>query len=978
MTPHPLRVCRPLPLFASLLLVLFAPALRAADTGILTGYVSNSATGNLLEGARVQVPALGRTALTDSTGRYVIAEVPVGTYDVVASYIGLDVSRESVVVAAGARTTHDFALTSNVYKLDQFKVSGVREGSAAAITAQRNAINVKNVVAMDQFGNLPNMSAGELAMRLPGVAGNLDDEGNVTGLTVRGMGPTLNRVTVDGSLIANVGGLNRQFQTHSLTGAMFGELEVIKGHTPDQDADSLGGTINLKTRTPLSMTEKRRVTYSFGVRAAPSFTQQVPLRRAHPSHPLLNLSYEEVFDAFGGKHNLGVAVNAFYSENVAGYFRTIRDYQNTTSQPAYLWDYRTQDGYNNRKQSSLNVKFDYRLSSTTKLSLDTIYNDAFEPFNRLYETRAFTNQTTPNATTSGVIPGFTNRITQVRAVPTSVIDVTETMYSFYNRTRMVDLSGEHDLDRLTLDWHAVYSQMHANLGVGGGGTLTNRISGIGWTLDRTRSDLYPDFIQTAGPDITNPANYRPNGPLTARDSKRNVEVSEVRGNAKYDMPTRYPLAFKAGFQRRSQRAYEESKSRQWNYIGTGALPSDPSIHTWIAQKTGLVIPQWEAAGFIHGGQPVDPSLWKEDLYYREQQKFSPNRGAVETVTAAYAMAQGRFGKLGYITGVREERTDDDTWGYPKSHTGATAAQKAADPVGAADADYAGNYRKLKGHYTDAFPSAHLTYDVTSSLKAHLSWSKSFGRPALTNLLPNESYNDTAQTLTINNPSLKPEMASNWDASLEYYFEPVGMFSVAWFRKQITDFIVTGIENGTVPSGADNGYGGQYAGYTILTSENAGTAYVQGWEFSYQQQFTFLPGLLKGFGVMANYTTLDTHGDFGKSAYLGTGEVAGFIPRTGNLSLTWRYRQFSARVLYNYTGDYINSYSAASPGRNQYRFARNTINVGASYRIRPALTLFVDVANLTNEPQAYYRGIKDQMERTIIDGTTVTAGIEGRF
>ncbi|HVU36004.1 MAG TPA: TonB-dependent receptor [Opitutaceae bacterium] len=960
------------------LLALFVVSLQAANTGLLTGSVSNSATGNMLEGAKVDVPALGRSVLTDDTGRYVMPDLPAGTYEVVASYVGLDLGRETVVVPAGGRTTHDFALTSSIYKLEQFKVTGEREGSAAAITAQRNAPNVKNVVAMDQFGNLPNMSAGELAMRLPGVAGNLDDEGNVTGLTVRGMGPTMNRVTIDGSLIANVGGLNRQFQTHSLTGAMFEELEVIKGHTPDQEADSLGGTVNLKTRSPLSMTEKRRVMYSFGVRAAPPFTQQVPLRRDHPAHPLLNLGYEEVFDAFGGHHNLGVAVNAFYSENVAGYFRTIRDYQNTTNQPAYLWDYRTQDAYNNRKQSSLNVKFDYRLSPTTKLSLDMIYNDAFEPFNRLYETRAYTNQTTPNATTSGVIPGYTNRITQVRPVASSVIDVTETMYSFYNRTRMVDLGGEHDYDRLTIDWHAVYSQMHANLGVGGGGTFTNRISGIGWTLDRTKSDLYPDFIQTAGPDITNPANYRPNGPLTARDTKRNVEISDLRANAKYDLPTKYPLAFKAGFQRRSQRGYESSKSRQWTYTGTGPLPSDPSIHTWIAQKTGLVVPDWEAAAFVHNGTPVNPSLWKEDLYYGEQQKFSPNRGVIETVTAGYGMAEGRLGRLGYLGGVRVERTEDDTWGYPKSHTPATAAQKAADPVGAADADYAGNYRRLQGHYTDAFPSMHLTYNVTSRLKAHLSWSKSFGRPAMTNLLPNESYSDAAQTLTINNPSLKPEYADNWDASLEYYFEPVGLFSVAWFHKKITDFIVTGIESGTVPSGTDNGYGGDYAGYTILTSSNAGTAYVEGWEFAYQQQFTFLPGLLKGLGLMANYTTLETHGDFGGSAYRTGNQVVGFIPQTGNLSLSWRYGRFSARLLYNYTSDYIRSYSAASPGRNQYMRARPTINVGGSFQLRRGMSLFVDVVNLTNEPQAYYRGIKDQMERTIIDGTTLTAGIEGRF
>ena len=398
--PHPsARVRAPWlrTLFAvTLALLPFGTAVEAAEAGsaVISGNVNNTATGNLLPGARVEIPTLGLSALADSTGRYVLSGVPAGTHEIVASYTGLDSLRRTVSVSTGQRVAQNFDLTTAIYQLAEFKVTGEREGGAAAITAQRIADNVKNVVAMDSFGNLPNMSAGELAIRLPGVAGQLDEEGNVTGVIVRGMASTMNRVTVDGGLITNVGGMNRQFQTHSLTGAMFDQLEVIKGHTPDKGADSLGGTINLKTRSPLSMSEKRRVTYSAAARWAPPFSQQIPLREAHRMHPLINVSYQEVFGVLGGDRNLGVAVNTFYSENVAGYFRTIRDFQNTTNSPAYLWDYRTQDAFNNRKQGSLNVKLDYRLSPTSKFSLNTIYNDANEPFNRLYETRAFTGSST--------------------------------------------------------------------------------------------------------------------------------------------------------------------------------------------------------------------------------------------------------------------------------------------------------------------------------------------------------------------------------------------------------------------------------------------------------------------------------------------------------------------------------------------------------------------------------------------------------
>jgi iron complex outermembrane recepter protein len=154
--------------------------------------------------------------------------------------------------------------------------------------------------------------------------------------------------------------------------------------------------------------------------------------------------------------------------------------------------------------------------------------------------------------------------------------------------------------------------------------------------------------------------------------------------------------------------------------------------------------------------------------------------------------------------------------------------------------------------------------------------------------------------------------------------------------------------------------------------------VQGWEFSYQQQFTFLPGFLKGVSALANFTLLDTHGDFGGTGKLTSGQVAGFVPRSGNLSLSWRHRGFSTRVLWNYVGSYITSYSAASVGRNVYRFSRVLTNVGFAYQLRPSLSFTCDINNITNEPQRLYRGIPDQVQNHIIQGTSITMGVSGRF
>ena len=984
--PRSLSLSLSLPLSLSLLLPLFfaAPTAHAAT---LTGNISNVATGNLLEGAQVAVPSLGLSALTDNTGRYVLPSLPAGTHEVVVTYVGLDPARTTVTVNDSASTTRNFDLTSVVYKLDAFKVTGEREGGAAAITAQRNAENVKNIVAMDSFGNLPNMNAAEVAIRLPGVAGNPSDENLIDGFTIRGIGPGLNSVTLDGSPLTSQGALNRSTNMNNLTGSMFDQMELTKGHTPDKEAGSIGGTINLKSRSPLSMKERRRITYSAGVRYAPSFTEQTPTRENHRAHPLFNVGWQELLDVFGGERNLGLSLNVFYSENAVGGFRTLRDFENTTAQPAYLWDYRTWDNYNLRKQASISLKADYRLAPSTKLSINTVASDAVETFRRQYETRAFTTQAVFNPAlpatgtnaTAGILPGYTDRITQVRAAAGSTIEQTTTgPGNFANRMRRLDVGAEHVFGALQLDYNALYTQSNINGGGGGrGGILVNRITAVGWRLDRTDSDLYPRFTQTEGPDFNNAANYRPttyNNSILQNDD----QIKEARANARYTLPVSFPLSLKSGAVWRQHYASAESVARRWNYAGTTALPSDPTIITFDSVKTGRRLPQWEPVQFFADRQPITPSLWREDLYFNEQNKYTANRAVTENVTAGYALASGRVGRTGLIAGVRTERTETSSWGWVRARTGSTVAQQTADPVGSATRDYAGTQRNLSGSYTKSFPSAHLTHDLTSDLKARLSWSTSFGRPPLNNALPNETISETNQTLTVNNPSLLPQNAATWDATLEYYFEPVGTLSLGWFNKTITDYIVTGTNAGTIATGNDNGFNGEYAGFTRLTSANAGTAKVSGWEFNYQQQFTFLPGLLKGFGASANYTLIRTNGNFGGTTSRSTNEVPGFIPRTGNATLSWRYKKFSTRLLYNFTGSYITAFTAATPGRNLYRFQYATVNAGVSYQVRPNLQLTLDAANLTNEPQSLYRGVRSQMQNTILNGTSLTFGVNGRF
>jgi iron complex outermembrane receptor protein len=1008
-----------------LLTLALATPLAAADSasaapGVIVGNVISRATNNGLIGAKVEIPALNVTTFVDSTGRYRLSAAP-GTHDLVVTYTGLDSQTVPVVVSAGQTATRDFVLSSSVLVLEAFKVASAREGLSSAMTQQRNADNLKNVASMDQLGDMPNMNATELAIRLPGVTfANPGDE-VVEVISVRGMGAGMTSITIDGGGMSSFSAQNRNTRMTAFTGNMFESLELTKGQTPDRSVDSLGGGVNFKTRSPLNQSERRRITYSFTARQAPTFSEQVPLRAARRTHALFNGSYIEKFAIFGSESpNLAVSVNAFYSENAFGFFRTNRDYQQINTQPAFLWDYRTQDNYNNRKQRSLSTKWDYRLGRDSLLKLNLIYNDAPEPMRRQYQTRAFAgSQTTvPNATNTGVVPGWTNRITTVRAVQIpststntsattqpALIDVTSNLINRDQRLRHADLAGEHKFNRFDLDWNAVLSRTRYRflgsegnlinrignipfIGPNGGpGSATNNIvgpngeTGVGWILDRTQSDLYPRFIQNGGLDFTNPNNYRPavNG-LSTQSGNLDIDLlREARANVKYLVPIEsFTLFLKTGASIRDRSIELERRNRRWSYLGTTALPTDPSILLWDTLKTGRKIPQWEGAQFIQNGRPTNPALWQEDVYFYENNRRTASNKVGEVITGYYVMTQGKIGNNGFLAGIRREVTDTTGESARRVRVLSTAAQQLADPVGSAIRDSVPY--KNEGSYGQNFPSVHLWRDLTPNVKARAAWTTGFGRPTLANNVTALSFSDPNQTVTFGNPDLKPTRAYNWDFSVETYFSNSSSFTVGWFHKKLEDLIVSNFEIGTVGSGADNGFDGEFSGYSIRSSANAGTAFTQGWEFSYIQNFRFLPGALKGLTLNANLSQITAHGDYGTpGAYIKDKDVNGFIPLTMNVYLSWNYKKFGASASYNYTGENIrNAYNLAQPSRNQYLQSREIVNANLRYSLRPGLTLTFGVQNLFNEPQIYYRSVRDQLETFLVNGTTITGGVEGRF
>jgi outer membrane receptor protein involved in Fe transport len=113
------------------------------------------------------------------------------------------------------------------------------------------------------------------------------------------------------------------------------------------------------------------------------------------------------------------------------------------------------------------------------------------------------------------------------------------------------------------------------------------------------------------------------------------------------------------------------------------------------------------------------------------------------------------------------------------------------------------------------------------------YSSNIGRPPISSLLPRIDVTHETQVVVVNNPSLKPQNADNFDLSAEYFFEPAGLVSAGVFLKEISDFIYTDSSQ-FIAAGADNGFDGEYVGYNLRNSANGGFGKVKGLELAYQQ------------------------------------------------------------------------------------------------------------------------------------------------
>jgi TonB-dependent receptor len=133
-------------------------------------------------------------------------------------------------------------------------VVSTRRSQQSSIARKKNAATALDSIVAEDVGALPDRNIGEAISRMAGVALDRGDFGEGVSVAVRGNGPDLTRVEIDGQAVQSAGGTGdsgRGVEFRQLSADLIKSVDVVKGSTADMVEGSLGGGIVVKTRTGL-------------------------------------------------------------------------------------------------------------------------------------------------------------------------------------------------------------------------------------------------------------------------------------------------------------------------------------------------------------------------------------------------------------------------------------------------------------------------------------------------------------------------------------------------------------------------------------------------------------------------------------------------------------------------------------------------------------------------------------------------------
>ncbi|KHL24392.1 hypothetical protein PK98_10005 [Croceibacterium mercuriale] len=832
-------------------------------------------------------------------------------------------------------------------------VTGFRGSLDRALNIKRNEAGAVDTILAEDMADFPDLNLAESIQRLPGVTIERDG-GQGRTISVRGLGADFTRVRINGleAQAAAGGNRSRGFDFSIFASELFNSITVRKTQSAEIEEGSLGATVDLQTG--------RALDFGAGIHGAVA-GQASYNDLSEKTLPRLAglLSWANDDETFGA------LVSVAYSER-----RPTSESFNTT---------RWQSG-NPAQAYGAGNNFAGCVTCTTAEQRSEVLS-AFYPRIPRYTIGSFSEdrlgltgslQWKPTEDTEIILDGLYSRFNQEAESPNieaisfsrAAGGVRETVLREYEIDREkntlsygvfdnVDVRSENGFSRdesrflqVSLNArHAFTDRFRGFLKLGSSHSklrtplsvsyMFDALNVDGFTYDFRGNDRLPQI--SYGFDVTDGRNF------TLTEWRRSTGGADYRlktaaGRLEYDLTD--DLTIKAGAEYRTY-GFDTFGFQQAVSALTGADRATDVTNLGKIETIagGLDIPAGTDLNYI-----VPDIFAINDVLTRYNDPLIPafngTREVQEEDTGAFAQVD--FDTL--VGGL----TVRGNVGLRYAHTQTTSSGFLGADGGVAEPEYV----DVDNGYSNWLPSFNLAVEPAEDLVVRLGAAKVISRPSLGDLTPGGTLSIPTRRVTYGNPLLAPFQATNYDASVEWYFAPEALLAAAVFYKKVDSFINTA-DPEMVPWRSlglpDSLLAGTPASpdedFEVIRRVNGEGGTLKGIELQYQQPFTFLPGVLNNTGFIGNVTFIDSDVNYGAS---GRNRLTGQSNLIYNATLYYEDDRFSARASAAYRDDYLVSFPGGNGNSEEGVNATLNIDASISYEVTDGVRLSVEAINLTDE------------------------------
>jgi TonB-dependent receptor len=720
-------IVRTVGLYAALLLLVPMTAL-AQNTTSITGTVTDSVTKAPLAGALVTLEGTALSAATDRSGSFRITGAPVGTHALLITYLGHANERTPVTLQAAEALTVEVALSRTAFsETVQVTARPIDDGQAQALNQQKTAPNIINVVSADQIGSFPDPNAAEAASRIPGVS-IARDQGEGRYILIRGTEARLNSVMIDGERIPSPED-TRQIMLDAVPADQLQSIELSKAVTPDMDADSIGGAVNLITKQAVG-----RPTMLFSIAGGYNGLQQ-------------DYGQQQYTGTLGRRFadgRAGLLIGGSASSLHRGSENFEAQYASGNLADLQLRDYQI-----HRERYGVNVSGDAKFGNSSVFTIKSIFNEFKD-----YEV---------------------NNRERFRPTNTRIEHVLKNRHQA-DHIRSVSGTGQHLLgSNTTLDYRLAWAQSRED--------QPDRLdtifrqSGITFTPNVSASSIDPENIQP-NPSADNPATARLNAWQTEIFDSNDRDIS---GSLNVRTPLR-SSGRSATFLKFGAKIKDKHKDND-----LAVTSGTPASTVTFPQLQDAGFDNSRFLDFLPAVYPRFPGINADasramfnalpsSRIEVDHEADAEDYRATERLYAGYVMAELYLGdKLLVLPGVRYESTKVDYTGY----------QVLYDDGG----DYVST-QPITGGDTHGFllPGFHVKYAFTPSSNLRVAYTRTLARPNYYDLVPYQVVFQEDGEISRGNATLRPTTSNNLDLLVERYFRSVGLVSGGVFYKRLNDYI----------------------------------------------------------------------------------------------------------------------------------------------------------------------------------------------